>query len=80
MNSFRTRAEHDRNVAADDRQHRQHREPELPVDRQQQRRLAPMIRNTDDTSDAMPGTTNILMASMSDVRLVSSVAGVVRWI
>ena len=38
--------------------------------------LAPMIRKTDEMSDAIACETNIFTASTSDVRFVSSVAGV----
>ncbi len=43
------------------------------------RTLAPRIRNTDETSDATAWETNSFTASTSEVRLVSSLAVVTRW-
>ena len=43
------------------------------------RMLAPRIRNTDEMSDAIVCATNILTASTSDVRWVSSAEGVTCW-
>ncbi len=43
---------------------------------QSSRALAPRIRNSDEISDARAVATNILMASTSEVKLVSKVAGV----
>jgi hypothetical protein len=40
--------------------------------------LAPMIRKMEETSEAIACETNNLMASTSAVRLVNSVAGVIR--
>ena len=42
--------------------------------------LAPTIRNSDETIDAMACETKLLIASTSDVRLVNSRAGVMAWI
>ncbi len=43
------------------------------------RMLAPMIRKTEEMSDATASDTNIFTASTSEVRLVSRVAGVICW-
>jgi hypothetical protein len=44
------------------------------------RKLAPIIRKTDEIRDEIACDTNILTASTSDVRFVRSFAGVICWI
>ena len=76
LNSVRTRRSTTRERDADDRQHGQHGQRRAASRSQGAATLAPMIRNTDEMSDATACDTNILTASTSEVRCVSSAAGV----
>ena len=78
MKSFRTRPSTTKNVTPMTGSTASTRQRQLPVDRSSST-LAPMIRKTDETSEAIACETNILTASTSEVRFVSSVAGVTCW-